>query len=148
MSSVFRRDGATKISPSEGTNAAELAKFFIDKVDGVRAATENAPPPSYSSFSGPQLNNFHDLNIDDVRKIILGSPIKTSNLDPLPTSVLREMIDVLLPFMWTMCRASPRLCSCVASNWLRLNAEKTQFIWVGSSQMLLKTNKAPLHTPA
>jgi len=43
---------------------------------------------------------------DDVRKIILGSPIKTCNLDPLPTSVQREMIDVLLPFIWTMCRAS------------------------------------------
>jgi len=32
----------------------------------------------------------------------------------------------------------------ISSNWLRLNAEKTQFIWVGSSQMLAKTNKEPL----
>jgi len=27
---------------------------------------------------------------------------------------------------------------------LRLNAEKTQFIWLGSSQMLAKTNNEPL----
>jgi len=33
---------------------------------------------------------------------------------------------------------------CMLSNRLRLNAEKTQFIWVGLSQMLAKTNKAPL----
>jgi len=32
----------------------------------------------------------------------------------------------------------------ISSNRLRLNDEKTQFIWVGSSQMLAKTNKAPL----
>jgi len=33
---------------------------------------------------------------------------------------------------------------CMSSNQLRLNAEKTQFIWISSSQMLAKTNKAPL----
>jgi len=32
----------------------------------------------------------------------------------------------------------------MSSNRLRLNAEKTQFIWVGSCQMLTKTNNAPL----
>ena len=32
----------------------------------------------------------------------------------------------------------------MSSNRLRLNAEKTQFIWLGSSQMLAKTNKIPL----
>ena len=43
MSSVHRRDGATTIPPSEGVSAVGLAKFFIDKMDGVRAASENAP---------------------------------------------------------------------------------------------------------
>ena len=43
----------------------------------------------------------------------------------------------------------PLLCSCVASIWMSsnrlwLNAGKTQFIWLGSSQMLAKTNKEPL----
>jgi hypothetical protein len=32
----------------------------------------------------------------------------------------------------------------MSSNRLRLNADKTQFIWLGSSQMLAKTNKVPL----
>ena len=40
------RDGTPTIAPPEGVEAAGLAKFFIDKVDGVSAATENASPPS------------------------------------------------------------------------------------------------------
>ena len=32
----------------------------------------------------------------------------------------------------------------MSSNRLRLNDENTQFIWLGSSQMLTKTNKEPL----
>jgi len=32
----------------------------------------------------------------------------------------------------------------MSSNWLQLNAEKTQFIWLSSSQMLAKMNKEPL----
>jgi len=71
---LFSRDMVPLKSRRLRVNAEGLAKFFID------AVTENAPPSSYSSFSGPQLNNFDDLNIDDVRKIILGSPIKTCRL--------------------------------------------------------------------
>ena len=106
MSYVLKRDAATTIPPSEGVNAVGLAKFVIDKVDGVRAATEIAPPPLYSSFNGLQLNNSDDLKINDVWKIILGFPIKTVILDLQLMTVLREMIDFLLPFIWTMCSAS------------------------------------------
>jgi len=105
MSSVIRRDGATTL-PSLDVTAARLAQFFTDKVDGVRAETENAPPPSFSLYSGTQLTSFEDITAEEVRKFILGSPIKTSVLDPLPTIVLREVVDDLLPFIWTMCNAS------------------------------------------
>jgi len=106
MSSVLRRDGATTVSPSLYVTAARLAQFFTDKVEGVRAATENAPPPSFGLYSGTQLTSFEDVTAEQVRKFILGSPIKTCVLDPLPTAVLREVVDDLLPFIWTMCNAS------------------------------------------
>jgi len=106
MSSALRRDGATTVPPSLNVTAARLAQFFTDKVDGVRAATENAPPPSFSLYSGTQLTSFEDITAEEVRKSILGSPIKTCVLDPLPTAVLREGVDDLLPFIWTMCNAS------------------------------------------
>jgi len=46
------------------------------------------------------------VTAEKVRKFILGSPIKTCVLDPLPTAVLRQVIDDLLPLIWTMCNAS------------------------------------------
>jgi len=33
------------------------------------------------------------LTAEEVRKFVLGSPIKTSVLDPLPTAVLRDVVD-------------------------------------------------------
>jgi len=102
MSYVLQRDGATTVPPSLDVTAARLAQFFTDKVDGVRAATENAPPPSFSPYSGTQLTSFEDVKAEEVWKFILGSRIKTCVLDPLPTAVLRQVVDDQLPFIWTI----------------------------------------------
>jgi hypothetical protein len=106
MSSVLLRDRKSSMQPSPEVTADHLAQFFVDKVDGVRAATENAPPPTFTLHTGQRLSGFSEVSIEDVRKILLQSPPKTCALDPLPTSVLREVVDVLLPFIWTMCNAS------------------------------------------
>jgi len=43
---------------------------------------------------------------DEVYKLLLKSPPKTCSLDPLPTNVLLEFVDILLPFICAMCNAS------------------------------------------
>jgi len=65
MSSVFQRDGATTVPPSLDVTAARLAQFFTDKVDGVHAATENAPPPYFSLYSATQLSSFEDVTDEE-----------------------------------------------------------------------------------
>jgi len=64
-----------------------MAQYFTDEVDGVRAATGNDPPPSHSLCNGSQLTSFEDFTAEEVRQVILGSPIKTCAWDPLPTTV-------------------------------------------------------------
>ena len=44
----------------------------------------------------------------DVRRVLTSSPAKTCALDPLPTSVLLDVVDVLLPFICVMCNTSLR----------------------------------------
>ena len=83
--------------------ADKLAQFFVDKVADVRAATEDSPPPSFSQYSESQFCRFREESIDDVRRVLLRSPPKTCVLDPLPTSILRDVVDTLLPFIWVMC---------------------------------------------
>ena len=99
MSSVLARDRNTSIQPSSNITADKLAQFFIEKVEGVRAATNDTAPPGFGSNSGHQFDHFDDVSIDDVRKVLTGSPPKSCMLDPLPTFLLLEVVDVLLPFI-------------------------------------------------
>ena len=48
------------------------------------------------------------MSAHDVRRVLLRSPAKTCALDTLPTSVLLELVDVLLLFIRVMCNISPR----------------------------------------
>lgn len=105
LSSVLARD--RRISQaSPDVTADKLAKFFVEKVDGVRADTRDAPPPSFTSYDGPQLRCFREVSMDDVRRVLMRSPVKSCALDPLPTFILREVIDVVLPFIWVLCNVS------------------------------------------
>jgi hypothetical protein len=108
ISSVLLRDRSASMQPSQEVTADRLAKFFVDKVEGVRAATENAAAPMYMPHTGQQLTGFSEVSIEEVRKFILHSPPKTCVLDPLPTSVLRDVVDVLTPLIHVMCNASLR----------------------------------------
>jgi Reverse transcriptase (RNA-dependent DNA polymerase) len=44
--------------------------------------------------------------MEDVRRILLHSPPTTCALDPLPTFVLRNTVDILLPLIHVMCNAT------------------------------------------
>jgi hypothetical protein len=108
LSSVLLRDRNTSMPPSPQVTADRLAQFFVDKVDGVRDATQNAAPPTFTSHVGQRLKSFQEVSVEDVRRILMKSPPKTCVLDPMPTSVLRDLVDVLLPFICAMCNASLR----------------------------------------
>jgi len=47
--------------------------------------------------------------MDEVRSVICGSKVKSCSLDPIPTTILREFVDDLLPFLWLMCTRSLEL---------------------------------------
>ena len=42
----------------------------------------------------------------EVRKIVMSSPVKSSSLDSIPTFLVREFIDVLLPFITKLVNTS------------------------------------------
>ena len=105
MSTVLKKDrNSSALLPT--LTADKLSRFFKNKIDLVRAATANAIPPEYSSSSGKPLLGFREYTMEDVRRVLLRSPPKTSMMDPLPTDVLLESIDIVLPYITTMCNAS------------------------------------------
>jgi len=70
------------------------------KVDGVRATTANAPPPSLSTVPpGCRLHAFQSLVAEDVVAAVRALPDKQSADDALPTRLLKENVDVLALFL-------------------------------------------------
>jgi len=72
------------VSASTVINPDKLAEFFVDKVEGVRAA----------AHEGMHLSNFRDVSIEELRQERTRSPVKSSALDPVPTFIQRKLVDV------------------------------------------------------
>ena len=107
LSKILRRDKDSNCKSAPTTlSAEEFLKFFENKVAGVRASTAGKPPPTTSNPTQSSFVTFRNLSADEVRKIILDSPTKSCALDPIPTFLLKESIEVLLPFITAMCNAS------------------------------------------
>jgi len=85
---------------SSACRGDELRRFFDEKVAGVRRATADAPAPSFSSaLPGCSFPGFITLDVNDVIAAVRALPDKQFSLDPMPTSLLKEHIDLLTPFL-------------------------------------------------
>ncbi|XP_068734832.1 uncharacterized protein [Montipora capricornis] len=106
MSSSRKTESKTLSLPG-GSNAEAVAnnigRFFIDKVTSIHSKLGNAVNSrvstqdmdnnlAYNSFT-----SFKSLLVDDVRHIIMRSSKKSCSPDPVPTSLVVECMDVLLP---------------------------------------------------
>ena len=85
------------------TSLAELAKtfgsFFIDKISLIRSTFPTSPNLS-SNQHHPRpdvhkMSNFSPASEDEIRRLIMASPNKSCDLDPIPTPLLKSCIDVL-----------------------------------------------------
>jgi hypothetical protein len=52
------------------------------------------------------MSTLNAVNSEELRRIILSSPPKSCELDPLPTFLLQEFVDILLPLLTTLCNRS------------------------------------------
>jgi len=77
-----------------------LHRFFVDKVGKVRSNTKDASPPTVSRVrSGVSFTTFSPLSIDDVISAVRRLPDKSSAADPIPTNVLKQVVDLVAPFI-------------------------------------------------
>lgn len=97
------RDGA--ILPHH-TSAKDLAEgfsvFFKQKIATIR---DNLSPETMNHaelddlFVGDELHSFREATPEEIKKVILQSPNKSCELDPLPTWLLKECLEELLPLV-------------------------------------------------
>ena len=58
--------------------------------------TSTADAPTFTNLTDAPFTSFQPCSMEEVRKLLIRSPPKSCSLDPLPTSILREFLDVSL----------------------------------------------------
>ena len=77
--------------------ANQFAEFFIAKIQTIRDKLDNLPVYDHKDSSPPKLSNLEPLTDEKVGQIIKTMPSKSCDLDAVPTSILKEALDLLLP---------------------------------------------------
>lgn len=99
---------------SDFTLAENFNSFFIDKIRGLREniirydnnIKINLNSTNEKRFSGCPMSTFDMVNENQLREIIGKTGIKCSRSDPLPSNVMTDNIDVLLPYICTLVNLS------------------------------------------
>jgi len=97
---------ARDVAGNTDHTADSFAEFFDKEVRDVRSATAGLPPPLISRTASSSLASFRPCTQTEVRRIIMQSPVKSGMLDPVPTFLVRESVDLLLPFLTTLANTS------------------------------------------
>ena len=95
--------GTTKENPlpprtDDKQLADEFANYFIDKIKNIRANMDHNElflPTSHDDV--PKLTEFRLFLEKEVEEIVMGMQSKTCELDPIPTSIIKENLDKFLP---------------------------------------------------
>ena len=91
------------------TLANDFNNFYIDKIAKIRSSfgtdTESSTT-SMETYTGSEFCSFTPLSQDNVRKLIMASPCKSCECDPIPTQLLKTCVDELLPFLTRMINLS------------------------------------------
>jgi len=98
--------GETSGGETGDHTADEFATFFTDKVALVRASTATTPLYDAPLQATPQLTEWTALTVEEVEKLIDSAPIRTCQLDPVPTWLVKDMRSLLSPFVALLFNAS------------------------------------------
>ena len=90
----------------ESPSAQDLLDFFIKKVADIRKSTGSSDPMTRLPPSSSKFESFRMYTVDEVRRLMMSTKPKSCSLDPIPTSILFEFMDDLLPFITSMCNKS------------------------------------------
>ena len=128
--------GRGRVPPLDAIGAEQFHCYFDDKVASVRSATAGAPPPLFRPMSC--VASFHDFKpvcVDDVAAAVRALPDKSCASDPLPTTWLKAVVDVVAPFL-------AHLFNCSLSSGFVPEAFKAAYI----SPLIKKSDMDPADT--
>ena len=116
LNDVLHRSAA-KVLPSVNSPqllANKFVEFFTEKITNIRQSFANSNPPQYtdSDLIPPVFSAFSSVSEDQVATIIKNSPSKSCSLDPWPTFLVVEFLDILITPITSVINASLHEGSC------------------------------------
>jgi hypothetical protein len=118
--SLDRLLGRRRVPASDVIDVADFSRFFVEKVDKVRRSAQRASSPVFpEAKSGAVLSSFEIVTADDVISAVRRLPDKTSAADPIMTSILKLVIDIIAPFVVELLIILWQLVSFLASTRMR-----------------------------
>ena len=106
MDELFHRKKKTELPDcdSDIDLADKFSEYFVDKISKIRKNLDLNPSKSPEITSkhvekdiSASMTSFTRATIGEIRKIIGKSASKSCSSDPVPTWLLKEHLDVLLP---------------------------------------------------
>ena len=93
--------------PSGFTNqelADNFNEFFITKITNIRSdlskqSTQSSDTQAKHHSIPSALENFQLLGCDEVSKIVLASPAKTCDAEPIPTGLLKKVLPAIIQLL-------------------------------------------------
>ena len=97
--------------PTHETNfelANRFSKFFNDKIDTLRASfrIDANSDVEMEPLASVKLNNRISATSDEIRDVITSCPNKSCQLDPIPTWLVKQCVDQLLPLLTSIINES------------------------------------------
>ena len=94
---------------SEKSLADSFSDFFISKISRIRDLFKDVPPSvDLPDIPPKSFDDFNAVTESEIRKFILASPTKSCQLDPWPTFLVKDYVDILLPSVTKLINLSLR----------------------------------------
>ena len=101
LNQIIGKNKEVTLPPEKDVDCANnLLNHFMDKVKKNNDNLENyelfTPPPNSSNY---KLEDFNEISADEVKKIIMESKPTTCGSDPIPSTVVKHHLNILLPII-------------------------------------------------
>ena len=89
-----------------------LVSFFVQKIDNIRSKLDNfeldspSMPEGEPGCTGSLFTEFRRTSSEKIKEIVLSFPNKSCASDPIPTDMVKDCIDDLLPAISNMVNSS------------------------------------------
>ena len=102
-----KKDPVLPSSSSEHNLVNRFSEYFVGKIDNIRSNFSK-----YSDFSedsnphASHITEFEPATNEEVMKVVMKSPSSSCELDPLPTWLVKECINDIVPFLTSIVNKS------------------------------------------